>query len=72
VDKARLSRGRGRARARAGEGMDTASSPGLSSLCPVPAGLRCGTSECADPLAPGPAGGDCRQVHEGPHGEFRV
>lgn len=42
------------------------------SSVPVSAGLGCGTSECADPLAPRPTGGDRRQVHEGACGEFRV
>lgn len=39
-------------------------------VCPPPpeAGTGCGPGECADPPAPGPAGGDRGQVHAGPRG----
>lgn len=38
----------------------------VMSASPTSAGTGCGAGERADPPAPGPAGGDCGQVHEGP------
>lgn len=68
---ARLSMGRGKAKIRTGEGMIWPPlQVSVPYVLPVPVGLGCGTSECADPLAPGPAGGDRGQVHEGPRGEW--
>lgn len=72
VDKTRLNNGRGKGKIRAGEWMIGPSLQVSVPSVPVPAGLGCRTSERADPLAPGPAGGDRGQVHEGPRGEFRV
>lgn len=72
VDKTRLRKGRGKVKVRAGEGRIWSPLQVSVPSVPIPAGLGCGTSERADPPAPGPAGGDRGQVHEGPRGEFHV